>query len=366
MSDTGGEGMSHAPMSQAPMSQADVFRRLIRNTGPISLAQFMGESNARYYSAKDPLGSDGDFITAPEISQMFGELIGLWLADLWIRAGREEPVHFVELGPGRGTLAKDALRTMKRYNLVPEVHLVEASVPLRKLQAEAVPQARFHDDLSSVPMVGPVLIVANEFLDALPVRQLVRSAEGWRERMVGLDDDRFVYVTGTTPMDAAVPPEWRDARQGAIVETSPAAAAVTYEIAGRLASQGGAALLIDYGHSDMRGGSTFQAVRAHRKVDPFSAPGEADLTAHVDFATLARIAQSREAQWMGTVPQGEWLRALGIETRTEALAMRAPHYRAELNAARDRLIADDQMGTLFKVMGLAAPGWPRGVGFEDQ
>ncbi len=348
------------------MSQADVFRRLIRNTGPISLAQFMGESNARYYAAKDPLGSAGDFVTAPEISQMFGELIGLWLADLWIRAGRERPVHYVELGAGRGTLAKDALRTMKRYDLEPEVHLVETSPALRTLQAEAVPHARFHDDLSSVPTVGRLLVVANEFLDALPVRQLVRSAEGWRERMVGLDGDRFVYVTGAMPMDAAVPPEWREARQGAIIETSPAAASVTDEIAGRLASQGGAALLIDYGHTDSRGGSTFQAVKSHTKVDPFAAPGEADLTAHVDFATLSRIARSRGIEWMGTVQQGEWLRGLGIETRTEALAMRAPHLRAELNAARDRLIADDQMGLLFKVMGLAAPGWPRGVGFEDK
>jgi NADH dehydrogenase [ubiquinone] 1 alpha subcomplex assembly factor 7 len=344
---------------------AETFRRLIRNHGPISLAHFMAESNARYYAAKDPLGSDGDFVTAPEISQMFGELIGLWLADLWIRAGREEPVHYVELGPGRGTLAKDALRSMKRYGLEPEVHFVEASPALKKLQLEAVPDAQFHGDLTTVPMEGPVMIVGNEFLDALPVRQLVRAAEGWRERMVGVSGEEFVYVAGAMPMDAAVPAEWRGARQGAIVETSPAAAAVTYEIAGRLEAQGGCALLIDYGHSDLRGGSTLQAVRAHRKVDPLAMPGEADLTAHVDFGTLAKVAQSRGVAWMGTVRQGEWLRALGIETRAEALAMRAPHYRAELNAARDRLIADDQMGTLFKVMGLAGTGWPRGVGFED-
>ena len=352
-------------MSDETKSPADIFRRLIRNTGPISLAHYMAESNARYYAAKDPLGSDGDFVTAPEISQMFGELIGLWLADLWIRAGRETPVHYVELGPGRGTLAKDALRAMKRYGLEPQVHFVEASPALKKLQLEAVPQAHFHPDLASVPETGPILLVANEFLDALPVRQFLRAAEGWRERMVGLDGDSFVYLTGTMPMDSAVPGEWRNARQGAIIETSPAAASVVYEIAGRLANQGGCALVIDYGHTDMRGGSTFQAVKAHRKVDPFSAPGEADLTAHVDFATLARVAQSREVTWMGTVSQGDWLRALGIETRAEALAMRAPHYRAEINAARDRLIASDQMGTLFKVMGLGAPGWPAGVGFEN-
>ena len=351
-------------MSAADMPLAEVFRRLIRTTGPISLAHFMAESNARYYARRDPLGADGDFVTAPEISQMFGELIGLWLADMWIRSGRAEPVAYVELGPGRGTLAKDALRSMKRYGLEPGVHFVETSPGLKKLQLQAVPDAQFHDDLGSLPVDQPLLIVANEFLDALPVRQLVRAAEGWRERMVGLDGDAFVFVAGGQPMDAAIPAEWRSARQGAIVETSPAAAAVVYEIAGRLAAQGGCALLVDYGHADLRGGSTFQAVRAHRKVDPFAEPGEADLTAHVDFATLARVAQSRGVRWMGTVTQGEWLRSLGIETRAEALAMRAPHYRAELAAAKERLVAEDQMGSLFKVMGLSAPGWPQGAGFD--
>ncbi|GGE05412.1 ATP synthase subunit beta [Tsuneonella deserti] len=347
------------------MPLADVFRRLIRETGPISLAQFMAESNARYYAAADPFGREGDFVTAPEISQMFGELIGLWLADMWLRAGRAAPVHYVELGPGRGTLARDALRTMQRYGLDPQVHLVETSPLLRKMQAEAIPQARYHDDLATLPDGGPLLVVANEFLDALPIRQLVRAAEGWRERMVGLDGDRFVYVAGSAPMDAAVPPDWRTARQGAIVETSPAAAAIVGEVAGRLANQGGAALIIDYGHSDMRGGSTFQAVREHRKVDPFSAPGEADMTAHVDFGTLARVAEGHGAHWMGTVTQGDWLRTLGIETRAEALVARAPHQRAAVHAARDRLVASEHMGSLFKVMGLAAPGWPIGVGFEE-
>lgn len=351
-------------MTQPDLALADIFRRLIRSTGPISLAHFMAESNARYYTSRDPLGGDGDFVTAPEISQMFGELIGLWFADMWIRAGREQPVSLVELGPGRGTLAKDALRTMKRYGLEPDVHFVEASPKLRQLQLDAVPHARHHDDLASLPSAGPLLIVGNEFLDALPVRQLVRAAEGWRERMVGLSGDDFVFVIGRQPMDAAVPGEWRAARQGAIIETSPASAAVTYEIAGRLAAQGGCALLIDYGHADLRGGSTLQAVKAHRKVDPFSAPGQADLTAHVDFATLARVAQSRGVQWMGTVEQGAWLRALGIDTRAEALALRAPHYRVELAQAKDRLVGDDQMGKLFKVMGLAGAGWPMGVGFE--
>lgn len=353
-------------MSEDPAPLADIFRRLIRATGPISLAHFMAESNARYYASRDPLGSEGDFVTAPEISQMFGELIGLWLADMWIRAGRPDPVAYVELGPGRGTLARDAMRTMKRYALVPEVHFVETSPELRKIQREAVPEAQFHDDLARLPADCPLLIVGNEFLDALPVRQFVRAAEGWRERMVGLDGDRFVYVAGSQAMDTAVPPSWKDGRQGTIIETSPAQAAVVYEIAGRLAAQGGCALLIDYGHTDGRAGSSLQAVERHRKVDPLAAPGVADLTAHVDFATHARVAQSRGVTWMGTPTQGDWLRALGIETRADNLASRAPHLRTELFAARDRLAADDQMGHLFKVMGLAAQRWPLGVGFEQE
>ncbi|WP_128891231.1 class I SAM-dependent methyltransferase [Erythrobacter sp. HKB08] len=339
------------------------FHRLIRNTGPISLTHFMGESNAHYYNGRDPIGSPGDFVTAPEISQMFGELIGLWLADMWIRAGRDEPVHYVELGPGRGTLAKDALRTAARYGLEPRVHFVESSQALKDVQLLAVPGAIWHDDLSTVPTEGPVLIVANEFLDALPVRQLVRMENGWRERMVGLADDQLAFVAGGQSMDAAVPVEWRDAEVGTILETSPASAAIMFEVAGRLNDQGGAALFIDYGHAEMTPGSTLQAVREHRKVDPFAAPGEADLTALVDFATMARIAQSRGVRHLGTVTQGDWLRALGIETRAKNLADTAPQYREEIEIAMKRLTHPRQMGELFKVMGLAAPNWHGGAGF---
>ncbi|AKM08542.1 class I SAM-dependent methyltransferase [Pelagerythrobacter marensis] len=343
-----------------------IFRRLIRTAGPISLAQFMGESNARYYAGRDPLGTAGDFVTAPEVSQMFGELIGLWLADMWIRSGREEPVLYAELGPGRGTLAKDALRAAKRYGLEPEVHFVEGSTALREVQEQAVPDACWHADLAGVPQDAPLLLVANEFLDALPVRQLVRTGDGWRERMVGLDGEDFVFVAGRQPMEEAVPADWRDAPPGTLIETSPASAAIAYEIAGRLADQGGAALVIDYGHGEMRTGSTLQAVRAHAKVDPFAAPGEADLTAHVDFATLARIVEARGARHLGTVTQGDWLRALGIDARAQALVARAPHYADDIEAARHRLVDDAQMGRLFKVMGVAAPGWPDGVGFDSE
>jgi len=348
---------------QAAEPLAGIFERLILNTGPISLMHFMGEANARYYTSRDPLGSAGDFVTAPEISQMFGELVGLWLADIWMRANRPEPVHYVELGPGRGTLARDALKAASRFGFAPTVHFVESSVALKGLQLAAVPDAQWHHDLSSVPRGGPILLVANEFLDALPVRQLVMTTQGWRERMVGCDKGRFIPVAGRQPMDAAVPEEQRQARPGTILETCPGAAAVVYEVAGRLAGQGGAALFIDYGHDVPQTGSTLQAVRAHRKVDPFETPGEADLTAHVDFEVLARIARSCGARWLGTVTQGHWLRALGIETRAERLAQAAPEQAEGVHMAKDRLIGEDQMGRLFKVMGLAGPNWPDGAGF---
>lgn len=341
----------------------EMFRRLIHTNGPISLSRFMGESNARYYAAKDPLGADGDFVTAPEISQMFGELIGLWLADMWISAGRPQRVYYAELGPGRGTLAKDALRSARRYGLEPSVHLVEGSPVLREMQQAALGQLTFHDDLTTVPTDGPLLLVANEFFDALPIRQLVRSAHGWRERMVGLNEDKLAFVAGDQPMDAAVPPDWQEAVQGTLIETCPAAAAIMQEIAARLAAQNGAALLIDYGHTQLRGGSTLQAVRSHRKVDPLAAPGAADLTAHVDFEMLASIARGHDVRCLGTVPQGQWLTELGIDMRAEALARMAPDYAERLQQDKRRLVADDQMGLLFKVMGLAGPDWPGGPGF---
>lgn len=348
-----------------------IFRRLIRNTGPISLSHFMGESNARYYGGKDPIGLgdgvSGDFITAPEISQMFGELIGLWLADMWINAGREDPVYYVEMGPGRGTLAQDALRAARKYGLEPAVHFVETSAKLKDVQLKTLPGAIWHNDLSTVPSDGPILLVANEFLDALPIRQLVRMASGWRERMVGLNahenGDSFIFVTGEQPMEAAVPDEWKNAAEGTIIETCPAAAATMFEVAGRLEQQGGAALFIDYGHTQLSAGSTFQAVRHHSKVDPFEAPGTADLTALVDFATLAQIAQSRGTRHIGTVTQGQWLRGLGIEARANHLAQQAPHLAQDIHTAMARLVADDQMGSLFKVMGLAGAGWPGGAAF---
>ena len=340
------------------------FRRLIEGDGPLPIARFMAESNALYYASRDPLGVAGDFITAPEISQMFGELIGLWAADLWHRAGRPEPVMYAELGPGRGTLARDALRAMGAAGLHPPVHFVEGSPVLAAAALDAVGgEAVVHASLADLPRDGALLLVANEFLDALPIHQLVRTEGGWREMAVGLDaHGGFVLVAGDRPMEAAVPPERRDAPAGTVIETCPAAHAIVAEIAQRLLVQGGAALLIDYGHTALRAGSTLQAVRAHQRVEPLACPGEADLTAHVDFAALAETARQEGVQ-VSLTTQGRFLEALSIAARTEALARRNAAARPALEAARRRLCDRGEMGNLFKVMALAAPGWPPVAGF---
>ena len=345
------------------------FRRLIRAHGPMPVARYMGESNALYYAGRDPLGAPretggGDFTTAPEISQMFGELVGLWLADIWVRAGRPAGAIYVELGPGRGTLASDALRAMASAGLQPEVHLVEGSPALRAVQSGKLGGATFHDSVDSLPQGRPILLAANEFLDALPIRQLVRTAQGWRERMVALDDEgAFVFVAGPNPMDEAVPSGFGSAEEGTIIETCPGAAAVVQDVARRIDSEGGAALFVDYGHLAFRTGSTFQAVRAHCKVDVFAAPGEADLTAHVDFATLGTIGR-REGVAVLSATQGAWLEEMGIAQRTASLTARYPDRADELAAARERLTGPDAMGDLFKVMAFSARDWPRGAGFS--
>ncbi|MEO0588927.1 MAG: SAM-dependent methyltransferase [Pseudomonadota bacterium] len=342
----------------------EAYRRLIPSAGPISLSQFMGESNARYYASRDPLGESGDFITAPEVSQMFGELIGLWFADLWVKMGASKRIHYVELGPGRGTLTIDAMRTATRYEFDPTMHFVETSPALRAIQKEVFPKVVHHDDLSTLPEDRPLLIVANEFFDALPIKQLIRSANGWHERMIGLDGKNLQFVAGTETMDQLVPPSWRNAPQGTMIETSPAANAVMEEIATRLKKQGGAALIIDYGPLEARSGSTLQALMDHSHVDPLRFPGDADLTAHVDFERLAQVAEEAGAEVMGLQMQGEWLHQMGIDTRMEALKRRDPDQSDVVQRQYDRLMRDDQMGTLFKVLGVCGRRWPIGFGFE--
>jgi len=340
-----------------------IFRRLIGATGPISVAHYMAEANAHYYNRADPLGSAGDFITAPEISQMFGEMIGLWLADQWQRAGKPALCHYVEFGPGRGTLASDALRVAERFGFRPSVHLIEGSSRLRQAQQTLIPQATWHDGLDSVPREGPLLIVANEFLDALPVRQIVRAEQGWRERVVLHNGERFLPVAGARPMDTAVPAALADSPVGTILETCPAASGMAYEIAVRLKAQSGTALFIDYGYSTPQTGSTLQAVRAHQKVDPFADPGLADLTALVDFAQLKQIALAGDVDCLGPIGQGDWLMALGIGERAATLARTQPSQAQALMDALDRLVSPDQMGALFKVLAYRGPGWPQGEGF---
>jgi SAM-dependent MidA family methyltransferase len=323
----------------------------------------MAEANAHYYSTRDPLGAAGDFTTAPEISQMFGELIGLCLADAWSRAGRPDAAY-VELGPGRGTLAADALRAMRSAGLVPDVHLVETSPVLRAAQAERLPQARWHDDLSSLPDDKPLLIVANEFFDALPTRQLIRGRAAWHERLVGHDGTRFAPGAGPAVPDAAIPAHLRAAPKGTILETSPASLAIVRELAQRLAAQGGAALIIDYGHDCTSPGETLQAVKAHNYADPWMDPGELDLTVHVDFEALDAAAAESGVTLSGPTAQGDFLLRLGIDARLASISLGAPARADEFRTARDRLVLPDQMGILFRVLGLAAPGWPQLEGFQ--
>ena len=341
---------------------SDRLAALIAAEGPIPIERYMAKANAHYYARRDPLGRPGDFITAPEISQMFGELIGAWLADLWIRAG-EPPVHYVELGPGRGTLAADALRAMRAAGMTPPVHLVETSPALRVAQAERLPEARWHDDLSTLPDDAALLVVANEFFDALPIRQFVRTGKGWRERMVGHGSEGFVPMPGVEARDDEIPEHLRMAPAGAIQESSPSARVIVQDLAGRIGRQGGAAILIDYGYAAAAQGDTLQAVRAHAYADPFVSPGASDLTAHVDFSALADAARAEGLRIHGPASQGQWLGMLGLAQRAAALTRAAPERGEEITAAHARLTSSDEMGQLFKAMAFAAPGWPEPAGF---
>ena len=334
--------------------------RAIALAGPIPVSRFMAAANAHYYATRDPLGAQGDFTTAPEISQMFGELIGLWAADLWDRAGRPD-THWVELGPGRGTLSADALRAMAKAGLSPPVHLVETSGTLRAAQQERLPHATWHDAVDTLPTDRPLLVIANEFFDALPVRQLVRGPDSWRERLVAAQDTLFLPIAGPPLPDEVVPEILRDAAPGSILETSPASVAVMRALAQRIAAQGGALLAIDYGYEGPAIGDTLQAVRGHAYANPFEHPGEQDLTAHVDFATLAAAAQSQGAVAWETAPQGAFLRALGIDARAAALARSAPLRTEEVETARNRLV--EAMGELFRVLAITGRDWPAPAGF---
>jgi len=317
------------------------LRDRIARDGPITVADFMSSANAHYYATRDPLGQAGDFVTAPEISQMFGELIGAALAEAWTRAGSPADAIYAELGPGRGTLAADALRVMRRVGFAGEVHLVETSPALREAQAALLPDAVFHERIEDLPP-RPLLLVANEFFDALAVEQWI----GDEQRRVTNDGARFAFTHG-----------------GPIRETSPARDAATAALAAHLAHHGGAALIVDYGYAHGEQGDTLQAVRGHAFADPLDQPGDADLTAHVDFAALGRAADACAVSRV--VSQGSWLEALGIGPRAATLAARNPDQTAAIAAARRRLCDESEMGQLFKMISFRHPAWPAIAGFES-
>ncbi len=318
----------------------------IRRDGPLSVEAYMEACNAYYYATRDPLGPSGDFTTAPEIHQMYGEMIGAALADVWHRAGRPDGVRYAELGPGRGTLARDALRVLAAAGCVPaSVELVETSPSLRVVQSESVPQAVFHDDIAGLAEgTGPLLVVASEFFDALPIRQFV----GDRER-------KLVLAAGGFTFD----------RDGEVIEKSPAREQAMTALAEALKKRGGIAILVDYGH-DREGaaGDTLQAVHAHRFAYALDRPGEQDLTSHVDFAALGRAAREAGAVASRPISQGSWLETLGIGVRAMALAAANPGDTEAVAAARRRLCDEEGMGRLFNVMAIQHPDWPPVAGLE--
>ena len=297
----------------------------------------MAACNTYYYTTRDPLGARGDFTTAPEISQMYGEMVGACLADCWHRSGGGDAVY-AELGPGRGTLAADALRVIGDV----ELHLVETSPTLRDAQRLRFPNAVFCDTIAQLPP-RPLLLLANEFLDALPVRQWI----GDEQRLIGLVGDALAFTAN-----------------GMIVETSPARDAAVHSIASHLSDHGGVALIIDYGHATSAPGDTLQAVKAHHFADPLANPGEQDLTAHVDFEAVADSARAAGATVTSLATQGDWLKRLGIIERAKTLTRANPDRANDVASALTRLTDASAMGDLFKVIAIHSTDWPTPAGFE--
>lgn len=342
---------------------AEDLAALIASEGPIPVDRYMalalGHPRHGYYMTRDPFGAAGDFVTAPEISQVFGELMGVWAASAWEAMGRPDRVQLVEIGPGRGTLMADLLRASRvlpAFAAALDVHLVETS-PLLMARQQAtlasVP-ATWHRGLEGVPP-GPTILIANEFLDALPIRQFVRADAGWRERLVGMRDGAFAFGLSRDPVPPGlVPDALREASPGTLVEICPAFTSLAAALAARGATL--AALFIDYGHATSRGGETLQAVKAHRPVDPLAEPGEADLTAHVDFAAFSAAVRSAGLYAGPVVTQRDLLFGLGLSARAERLAAARPEVFETLRAGVERLIdpAPAGMGSLFKAIALAS------------
>jgi NADH dehydrogenase [ubiquinone] 1 alpha subcomplex assembly factor 7 len=350
--------------------------RLIEAQGPISIAQFMTialhDPQNGYYATRDPFGRQGDFITAPEISQMFGELLGLWIAQCW-HDQRKPEARLIELGPGRGTLMRDALRVIQQ--LMPEfltkveVVLVEASPTLTAIQKDTLAKSganirwteQFDDALSDKPL----FLLANEFFDALPIRQFVKTERGWCERMVVANGDALDFALAPDATSSSIIPANRDgAPMGAFYETSSAATALTQQIAEAIARKGGASLIVDYGYGAEAGfGETLQAVAAQKYASVLEAPGDADLSAHVHFAALAQTAREAGATPYGPVRQGDLLEAIGIVQRAATLARGRLGANPQIDSQLERLILPDQMGTLFKALAIMPADVPTPPGF---
>jgi NADH dehydrogenase [ubiquinone] 1 alpha subcomplex assembly factor 7 len=332
----------------------------IRKGGPITIAEYMELALGAYYGSKNPFGAKGDFITAPEISQMFGEMVGAWLVDLWMQMGRPEKVRLVELGPGRGTLAADIMRIIANwpdFKSAVSLHLVENSAALRAVQEKPLKQynPEWHDSFSEVPE-GICFVIANEFFDALPIHQFEKTEDGWQERRIAHDKkkDAFAYTVSPLDFDLAgmMPEAFLQAPVSSVFEISPVSLGVLEEISERVAKQGGAALIIDYGHAEPGLGDTLQAVAKHKYASPLENPGERDITAHVDFGTFKTVAE-RIVTVSGPVTQGKFLIELGIEARAHRLCEKADKkQRQRIITDLCRLVAPQQMGRLFKVMAL--------------
>jgi SAM-dependent MidA family methyltransferase len=384
------------------MSLLDRLRAQIAQDGPISVAEYftrcLHDPRDGYYANRPALGEGGDFLTAPGVSQMFGELIGLWLLETWDRMGRPSPVRLVEMGPGDGTLMSDILRAarlMPDFLTAADLWLVEVSPPLRQAQAarfaDAALTPRWADRLEAVPAGAPLLLVANEVLDCLPAHQFVKTESGWAERVVGLDEagelafglralnpppmgeaarsgrrgEQTHLGQRPPPSPSATPPPRGEALEpGTLVESSPAQAALGAEVGHRVARDGGAALLIDYGRDAPGPGDTLQALKAHAKVSPLAEPGQADLTVWADFPAVLAAAVDAGATTGPILTQGAFLKGLGIEARAQTLAAARPDQADTLYRQLDRLAGAAQMGELFKVVCLSAPSLSPPL-FED-
>ncbi len=379
VAETASQRRARQDVTESSPLQSEI-KQLIKTSGPMPVWRYMEMCLTHpahgYYLSRDPLGREGDFTTAPEVSQMFGELLGLWAASVWKAIGSPPLLRLIELGPGRGTMMTDALRALRvlppLYQSL-SIHLVEINPVLAEKQRSALSAVRnvaWHDSIDDVPD-GPAIIFANEYFDVLPIHQMVKRETGWHERVVEIDaDGMLVFGSASEPtprFEVLLPPLLRAAPAGAVFEWRPDAEIM--KIAARVRDQDGAALIIDYGHLRSDAGDTFQAIARHSFADPLKNPGQTDVTAHVDFQALARAATDLGARVHGPVPQGDFLKRLGIETRAVTLMAKAsPEVSQDISGGLKRLVEGGRggMGSMFKVLAVSEPNLTTLVGFADE